>query len=163
NTPLCSLNKDYKNTIEFLAKLGIKYFTCSGLIPTGNTKSDESKELVIEKEELLKALDEALEYAKANELDIQFTSPGILTDEELNARNLIIPSCGAGVSNMAVLPNGEVIPCQSWLKGEKLGSALNYEWCYIWDDKLCRKIRKEASKNTNICLLRGGVINEENN
>ncbi len=158
NTPLCSLNKNYKETIEFLSKLGVKYFTCSGLIPTGNTKEEESKELVIEKEELLKALDEALEYARANELDIQFTSPGILDEEDLKKRGLIIPSCGASTSNMAILPNGVVIPCQSWLKGETLGNFLELDWKKIWDSKLCKKIRKEASKNVNECLLRGGRI-----
>ncbi len=158
NTPLCSLNKDYKSTIEFLSKLGIKYFTCSGLIPTGNTNSAESKELVIEKSELLKSLDEALEYAKANELDIQFTSPGILDETDLIDRGLIVPSCGAGVSNMAILPNGVVIPCQSWLKGEELGNILDTKWKDIWKNKMCKKIRKEASKKSNTCLLRGGVL-----
>lgn len=158
NTPLCSLNKNYKETIEFLSKLGVKYFTCSGLIPTGNTNSDESKELVIDKKELLEALDEALEYARLNELDIQFTSPGILDEADLSSRNLIIPSCGAGVSNMAILPNGVVIPCQSWLKGEELGNIIDLEWKKIWKSKMCKKIRKQATKETNVCLLRGGKI-----
>ena len=158
NTPLCSLNKDYKKTIEFLSKLGIKYFTCSGLIPTGNTSSDESKELVIEKAELLKSLDEALEFARSNELDIQFTSPGVLDEIELAKRNLIVPSCGAGVSNMAILPNGVVIPCQSWLKGEELGSIIDLKWKNIWNNKTCKKIRKKATKEINVCLLRGGSL-----
>lgn len=156
NTPLCTLNKDYKSTIEFLSKLGVKYFTCSGLIPTGNTKQQESKDLVIDRESLLKALDEALEYAKKHELDIQFTSPGILDEEELSSRGLIVPSCGAGVSNMAILPNGVVVPCQSWLKGEELGNMLELPWKKIWKSKLCKSIRKEATKETNVCLLRGG-------
>ena len=158
NTPLCSLNKDYKSTIEFLSTFGIKYFTCSGLIPTGNTKEAESKELVIDKKELLEALDEALAYAKENELDIQFTSPGILDEQDLIDRGLIVPSCGAGVSNMAILPNGVVIPCQSWLKGEELGSMLDLDWKKIWNNKTCKKIRKEAIKKSNNCLLRGGKI-----
>ncbi len=155
NTPLCSLNKDYKSTIEFLSKLGIKYFTCSGLIPTGNTVSDESKELVIDRTELLKSLDEALEYAKENELDIQFTSPGVLDEQDLIDRNLIVPSCGASVSNMAILPNGVVIPCQSWLKDVTLGNIIELPWKKIWNSKDCKKIRKQASKKTNSCLLRG--------
>lgn len=29
NTPLCSLNKDYTRTLEFLNGLGAKYVTCS--------------------------------------------------------------------------------------------------------------------------------------
>ncbi len=158
NTPLCSLNKDYKSTIEFLSKLGVKYFTCSGLIPTGNTKESESKELVIDKEELLKSLDEALEYARKNELDIQFTSPGVLDEKDLIERKLIVPSCGAGISNMAVLPNGVVIPCQSWLKGEELGNILDTKWTDIWNSKMCKTIRKNACKKENTCLLRGGVL-----
>ena len=36
NTPLCSLNKDYRATMEFAHDLGIRYLTCSGLIPAGN-------------------------------------------------------------------------------------------------------------------------------
>ena len=158
NTPICSLNKDYKSTIEFLSKLGVKYFTCSGLIPTGNTKTEESKELVIEKEELLESLDEALEFANANELDIQFTSPGILDEEDLAKRGLIVPSCGAGISNMAILPNGIVIPCQSWLKGETLGNIINLPWKKIWNSKTCKTIRKKACEKNNVCLLRGGVL-----
>ena len=59
---------------------------------------------------------------------------------------------------MAILPNGVVIPCQSWLKGEVLGNFLELDWKKIWDSKLCKKIRKEASKNVNECLLRGGRI-----
>ena len=156
NTPLCSLNKDYKSTIEFLSKLGVKYFTCSGLIPTGNTKQKESQDLVIDKKELLNSLDEALAYAKENELDIQFTSPGVLDEFDLISRGLIVPSCGAGVSNMAILPNGVVVPCQSWLNGDALGDILNKPWKKIWKSKLCKHIRKEATKETNVCQLRGG-------
>ena len=158
NTPLCSLNKDYKSTIGFLSNLGIKYFTCSGLIPTGNTKESESKELVIDKDELLKSLDEALAYAKEHELDIQFTSPGILDEKDLLDRGLIVPSCGACTSNMAILPNGIVIPCQSWLKGEELGSILEVKWDKIFKSKLCKKIRKLASANDNTCLLRSDLV-----
>ena len=38
---------------------------------------------------------------------------------------LTIPSCGAAMSNMAIAPNGEVIPCQSWLSNNSLGNLLN--------------------------------------
>ena len=42
NTPLCSLNKDYLETLKFLHNLGVRYVTCSGLIITGNARTDES-------------------------------------------------------------------------------------------------------------------------
>lgn len=43
NTPLCSLNKDYRATVEFAYDLGIRYLTCSGLIPAGNAAESASK------------------------------------------------------------------------------------------------------------------------
>ena len=36
NTPLCSLNTDYAATLRFAASLGVRYATCSGLIPSGS-------------------------------------------------------------------------------------------------------------------------------
>ena len=35
NTPLCTVNRDYKKTLEFLRERGVIYVTCSGLITTG--------------------------------------------------------------------------------------------------------------------------------
>nr|MCR5307760.1 SPASM domain-containing protein [bacterium] len=56
---------------------------------------------------------------------------------------------------MAILPNGLVIPCQSWLKDVTLGNIIELPWKKIWNSKDCKKIRKQASKKTNSCLLRG--------
>ena len=58
---------------------------------------------------------------------------------------------------MAVAPNGDVMPCQSWL-GEKasLGNILDVSWKKIWKSKKCKKIRKNSSKISLICPLRGG-------
>ena len=33
NTPLCSLNRDYLSVVRFAHELGVRYLTCSGLIP----------------------------------------------------------------------------------------------------------------------------------
>ena len=43
NTPLCSLNRDYLSVVRFAHELGIRYLTCSGLIPAGNAESDASR------------------------------------------------------------------------------------------------------------------------
>ena len=43
NTPLCSLNKNYLSTVQFAHELGIRYLTCSGLIPAGNANADASR------------------------------------------------------------------------------------------------------------------------
>ena len=38
NTPLCSLNSEYAETLRFIHGLGVRYVTCSGLIPSGSAR-----------------------------------------------------------------------------------------------------------------------------
>ena len=154
NTPICRLNKDYKKTLEFLHDLGITYVTCSGLILTGNAKEKESEELRIEGEELYESLRDAVKYAYANDMEISFTSPGLVSQERLAEMGLDIPSCGACLSNMAITPSGNVVPCQSWLSDEPLGNILTDKWKKIWNDPRCRKIRENAAKEEQNCQLR---------
>lgn len=154
NTPICRLNKDYKKTLEFLHDLGITYVTCSGLILTGNAREKESEDLRIEGEELYGSLKEAVEYAYANDMEINFTSPGLVSQERLSQMGLDIPSCGACLSNMAVTPSGNVVPCQSWLSDEPLGNILTDKWKKIWNDPRCRKIRENSAKEEQNCQLR---------
>lgn len=154
NTPVCRLNKDYKKTLEFLHDLGITYVTCSGLILTGNARGEESEELRIEGEELYESLKEAVEYAYANDMEISFTSPGLVSQERLSAMGLDIPSCGACLSNMAVTPSGNVVPCQSWLSDKPLGNILTDKWKKIWNNPVCKKIREKSAKEEQNCQLR---------
>ena len=53
------------------------------------------------------------------------------------------PSCGACLSNMAMAPDGCVLPCQSWLTGKGLGNLLRTPWPRIWHNGACRAIRGE--------------------
>ena len=154
NTPLCTINKDYVSLIEFLHKeLGIEYFTCSGLIVTGNAVNESSKDTQLSKEELTDVLTKACKYIYDNDLDINFTSPGWLDETILKQLKLNTPSCGACLSNMGVAPNGDVIPCQSWLSEDSLGNLLNDSWKEIWKNKKCEEIRKQSMKTNNICPL----------
>ncbi|MBR4947575.1 MAG: radical SAM protein [Clostridiales bacterium] len=154
NTPICRLNKDYKKTLEFLHDLGIIYVTCSGLILTGNAKGEESEELRIEGEELYESLREAVEYAYSHDMEISFTSPGLISQEKLVEMGLDVPSCGACLSNMAITPSGNVVPCQSWLSDEPLGNILKDKWKTIWNGPHCKEIRLNSSKETQNCQLR---------
>lgn len=149
NTPLCSINKNYVETLKYLKSLGIKYVSCSALIITGNATKDASKETQLSEEELYNVLKEACKYAKENLMEISFTSPGWLNEEKLRKINLQVPSCGACLSNMAIAPDGEVVPCQSWLgKDAGLGNILTDKWSKIWNNPKCKQIRKYATKET---------------
>ena len=44
NTPLCTINRDYIRTLEFLHEKGVIYVTCSGLITTGNAAHEASED-----------------------------------------------------------------------------------------------------------------------
>lgn len=154
NTPLCSINKNYLELVKYLhQELNVKYFTCSGLIVTGNAINDNSQETQLSKEELTNVLQEVNEYIKENDLYLSFTSPGWIDEDTLERFDLTIPSCGACLSNMAVAPNGDVVPCQSWLSEESLGNLLNDSWNKIWISKKCKAIRKQSMNLDNVCPL----------
>lgn len=155
NTPLCSLNKNYKETLKFLNELGIKYVSCSGLIITGNATKEESKKTQLSEDELYDILKDATEYAKENLMEISFTSPGWIKEKKLKELGLDIPSCGACLSNMAIAPDGEVVPCQSWLeKDAGLGNMLTSKWQDIWNNSKCKTQRKYAAKSLGKCPLK---------
>ena len=159
NTPLCTINKNYLETLKFLNKLGIKYVSCSGLIITGNAIKNESKETQLSEEELYNILKEACAYAKDNLMEISFTSPGWIKEKKIRELGLEVPSCGACLSNMAIAPDGEVVPCQSWLGAEAgLGNILTNKWKEIWDNPKCKKQRAYSAKSLGKCPLkeRGG-------
>jgi MoaA/NifB/PqqE/SkfB family radical SAM enzyme len=159
NTPLCSLNKDYVGMLQFLHELGVQYVTCSGLIVTGNATSEGSMQTQLTSDELYEILKAAKEYTDSHDMEIDFTSPGWIDQEKLMGLHMIVPSCGACLSNMAITPDGNVIPCQSWLSFDVLGSMLNVKWHKIWDSKKCKAIRRKSAKAEGICPLR--LLNQE--
>ena len=162
NTPLCSLNRDYTATLRFAAALGVRYATCSGLIPSGGAEGAESRATRLSAEELTEILQSAVAAAHELSMELDFTSPGWLPEQTLRALGLhLIPSCGACLSNMAVAPNGTVIPCQSWLGGTALGNILTDDWPAIWDGEACRAIRAESAKMEHICQLQTGNRGKE--
>lgn len=155
NTPLCSKNKDYKKTLEFLKELGVEYVTCSGLIVTGNATKESSTATQLTSDEIYETVKEAADYCFANGMEINFTSPGWISEDKLRKMGLDVPSCGACLSNMAVTPNGKVIPCQSWLGGEILGDMKTDRFSKIWNHPACKKHRAFSAKMDQTCPLRG--------
>ena len=61
NTPLCSKNADYRKTLEFIHDLGVRYVTCSGLIPAGGAKTEKSRTTRLSTEQLTDTLRDAME------------------------------------------------------------------------------------------------------
>lgn len=157
NTPLCSLNTDYAATVRFVHELGVRYVTCSGLIPSGSAEGAESQATRLTEEQLTDVLRRAVTAAEELEMEMDFTSPGWLKEETLCSMGLtLVPSCGACLSNMAIAPDGGVIPCQSWLSSQPLGNMLTDDWDKIWQSQRCAAIRAKSAKMEQLCQLRQG-------
>lgn len=154
NTPLVEKNKDYTDTLRFLNELGVGCVGCSSLIPAGGAIEQISTGKALSEEELLSLLKSAVMVCNELHMDLSFTSPGWVDPEKLLALGLpSAPKCGACLSNMAISPTGDVVPCQSWLNGKTLGNVLVDTWENIWNSKESRRIRKNyALKNK--CGLR---------
>jgi len=154
NTPLLVKNRDYTKTIRFFGENGVRCVTCSGLIPTGGAEEEMAIGHALTQMEMKQVLAEAVATCNELAMDISFTSPGWLSEAEADEIGLpSTPVCGACSSNMAVAPNGEVVPCQSWLGGESLGNILKTPWNRIWKSKRCQEIRTRfANKGT--CALK---------
>ena len=155
NTPLYSLNaEEYVDTLKFLRDLGVGYVSCSSLILTGNAREKDSQATQLTEAQLTDTLTAAAAFCGENEMELSFTSPGWVKEETLQRLGLMVPSCGACLSNMAVAPNGDVVPCQSWLSDKPLGNLLTDDWKHIWNHPEAVKIRNFAAKMTHECPLK---------
>ena len=67
-----------------------------------------------------------------------------------------IDVCAMPFYMLVVTPNGDVVPCQSWLNGQTLGNLLEDDWKKIWNNKETKKIRNLAATKKQVCLLKGG-------
>lgn len=155
NTPLCSSNADYLSTLRLLRDMGVRYVTCSGLIPAGGANEAASRALRLAPDAIEGILREAFAFCREQGMEIGFTSPGWIEEDRLRAIGFAgAPTCGACLSNMAVTPDGLAVPCQSWLSGPPLGDMRRDPWSKIWDSRACRAIRAQSAKMEGRCPLK---------
>lgn len=154
NTPLCKKNADYIKTLEFVYSLGVRFVTASGLICTGMAGVNH-EEYDLAENELFEILKSAKSFCDANETEIDFTSPGLVSKELLEKIGMKVPMCGACLSNMAIAPDGVVVPCQSWLGTDAdLGNILTDSFSQIWNNKKCVKLRSMTENQALSCPFR---------
>ena len=106
-------------------------------------------------DELYEIVRDAKRYCNENGMEIDFTSPGLIDDTRLDELNMNTPMCGACLSNMAISPDGRVIPCQSWLSEDgALGNILSDSFNDIWESSLCRELRNMSEVEAKGCPFR---------
>jgi radical SAM protein with 4Fe4S-binding SPASM domain len=139
NTTLNQLNvNDMQATIDFLHSLGLKQFACNSLIYSGKAP-EVAKSFALDEASLEPILTRIRD--KARELGMEFiwytpTEYCVLNPLKLE---LGIKSCSACRINMAIEPDGTVIPCQSYFV--PLGNILRDKWKKIWQNPTCLKLR----------------------
>ena len=154
NTPLCKKNADYEATLQFIHALGVRFVTVSGLICTGMAGINH-KEYDLSSEELFAIVKSAKEFCDGQSMEMDFTSPGLIDAEKLEALGMNVPMCGAALSNMAIAPDGSVVPCQSWLGGDAaLGNILTDPFKRIWNHPMCRALREMSEEQALSCPFR---------
>jgi MoaA/NifB/PqqE/SkfB family radical SAM enzyme len=156
NTPLCKKNSDYIKTLEFAHALGVRFVTASGLILTGMADINH-KEYDLDKKELTDIVIGAKKFTDRNDMEIDFTSPGLIDSDVLENMGMNVPMCGACISNMAIAPDGSVVPCQSWLGADaSLGNLLTDDFKLIWNNPKCLSLRFMSEDEALACPFRTG-------
>ena len=156
NTPLCRKNADYERTLAFARDLGVRFVTVSGLICTGMAGINH-QEYDLDENELFSILSNAKAYCDQFAMEIDFTSPGLISRQRLEELEMNVPMCGAALSNMAIAPDGTVVPCQSWLgSGAELGNILTDRFRDIWNHPKCRALRAMTGDRALSCPFRTG-------
>ena len=154
NTPLCKKNADYERTLAFIYSLGVRFVTVSGLICTGMAGINH-KEYDLTSDELFEIIKTANEFCNAHEMEIDFTSPGLINAEKLDELGMNVPMCGACLSNMAIAPDGTVVPCQSWLGADaSLGNILTDPFKRIWNHPMYKQLRNMSEEQALSCPFR---------
>ena len=125
-----------EETLRYLIALGVRNPSFNGVIRSGKGTGTEG----VSYQELSDLLVRLKLIADQAGVKLTWYTPTPYC--ELNPVNmgLGIKQCTACALNMAVEPDGSVLPCQSYYR--PLGNLLTDPWERIWDHELCRKIRK---------------------
>ena len=137
NTTMMRENKDdLLDTIEFLRDHEVRHIAVNSLIRSGKGKNANA----LGYEEISEVLELAREQAAMRDFELRWYTPTPYCRLNPMALGLGIKHCTACKMNMAVEPDGTVIPCQSYYEG--LGNILEDPWESIWEHELCGRIRE---------------------
>jgi radical SAM protein with 4Fe4S-binding SPASM domain len=136
NTTIMRSNlDDVEDTMRYLISMGVRNIAFNGLIRSGKGINAEG----ITYEELAKVLGSLKGIASENGVKLIWYTPTPYHEFNPINHGLGIKQCTACALNMAVEPDGTVLPCQSYY--QPLGNILTDDWKMIWEHDLCKRIR----------------------
>ena len=130
--------KDIEETARHLIALGVKNIAFNSLIRSGRGEEAEG----ITYDELKSILTKVKSMADEKGINMVWYSPTPYCEFNPVNYSLGIKQCTACSLNMAIEPDGTVIPCQSYY--EPLGNILTDPWEGIWNHDLCKRIETQA-------------------
>jgi len=137
NTTLTDLNAPtVEQTVDFIADLGVQTIACNGLIYAGKGRDVG---IGIPEADLEPTLERVVARATARQLRLIWYTPTRYCEFNPLQHDLGVKGCSAARYNMAVEPNGDVLPCQSYF--QSMGNMLTDPWDDIWDSALAHFIR----------------------
>jgi radical SAM protein with 4Fe4S-binding SPASM domain len=138
NTTLLKTNSPYlQDTLTFLQDLAVPTIGLNGLIHSGRgVDSDQS----IEESQLHQLLEIARSHVAGSGQKLIWYTPTQYCHFNPLECGLGVKGCTAARYNMAVEPDGSVLPCQSYY--QPLGNILADEWQGIWHHDLAVSIRE---------------------
>ena len=137
NTPVLG------ETLDFLARQGVPTVGLNALIYSGHALSVDSG---LSEEELPPLLDLARERCSAHGQRLIWYTPTQYCHFDPVQMELGVKGCTAARYNMAVEPNGDVLPCQSYYT--PLGNLLLDPWRSIWNAPLALSLREHRDLPT---------------
>jgi len=127
-----------EDTMRFVMGLGVRNVAFNGIIRSGGGKNEEA----IEYTRLHDVLTSLKLLADKEGVNMVWYAPTPYCEFNPVNHDLGIRQCTACSINMAVEPDGTVIPCQSCY--EPLGNILKDDWKVIWAHPKCKEFRERG-------------------
>lgn len=134
--------------VPFLKNLGVKSFAVNSIIKAGKSRHQDPG---LSEEELLPILNRLQQRAEQEEMKFTWYTPTQYCRLNPVELDLGVKQCTAGKYNLAIEPDGTVIPCQSFFK--PLGNILNdpFEKIYQHDFLVSLRRRDWAMDKCRTC------------
>jgi radical SAM protein with 4Fe4S-binding SPASM domain len=137
NTTITTDNKEeVKGTIDFLRTLGLKRFACNSIIYAGGGRSVNTG---IAEEKIGEIVKGIKSHADSLSMEFMWYTPTRYCVFDPLLAGVGAKQCSAAKYNIAVEPNGNVIPCQSYF--ESMGNILTDSWDKIWNSDVAKYLR----------------------
>ena len=129
------------DTIRFLKGLGIKKCGINAIIRAGRGSDSEGVELA----ELKPLLTEVQRLTHELEMEFMWFTPTCYCDLNPVQMGLGVKTCSAARTVLAIEPDGNVMPCQSYF--QSLGNAMQDSFEAMWQHPLATKLRNREIVN----------------